>query len=228
MVVVMSFFAFTTCVSKRFFSILNDLIFRLKWNKASINVEFNYLSNGGSGFIEIGHKFINLWLWSCHFLCLQLVYQNVFPLYWTFHSNVFAVSYINRRGIKISVEWKWFHWNWTKIDWVMAVERSCFSVTSCFFKTFFSIFNVSMGRLKWNKASINVEFNYLSNGGSVFIEIGHKFINLWLWSCHFLRLQLVYQNVFPLYWTFYSNVFAVSTINRRGIKISVEWKWFHW
>jgi hypothetical protein len=140
-------------------------------------------------FIEIGHKFIHLWLWSCHFLRLQLVYQNVFSRYWTILSN----------------EWKWFHWNWTKINWFMVLGMSCFSVTTCFFKTFFSIFNVSMGRLKWNKASINVEFNHLSNGGSGFIEIGHKIINLWLWSCHFLCLQLVYQNVFSRYWTFLFN-----------------------
>jgi hypothetical protein len=136
--------------SKRFFRSLTFLwavwtetkhqsMGRLNWNKASINVEFNYLSNGGSSFIEIGHKFINLWLWSCHFLRLQLVYQNVFPLYWTltFHSGVFDVSYINQRGIKISVEWKWFHWNWTKLIELWCWECHVFPLQLVFSKRFF-------------------------------------------------------------------------------------------
>jgi hypothetical protein len=34
--------------------------------------------NVGSGFIEIGHKFINLWLWSYHFLRYNLCFKMYF------------------------------------------------------------------------------------------------------------------------------------------------------
>jgi hypothetical protein len=89
------------------------------------------------------------------FFALQLVFHKVFSLYWTFQPAVFAVSTINRRGIKISVEWKWFDWNWKKIDWVMAVGMSYFSVTTCFSKRFFRFWTFLTA--VWNETKHQVD-----------------------------------------------------------------------
>jgi hypothetical protein len=42
------------------------------------NLVFPLHSNGGSGIIEIWHKFINLWLWSYHFLRYNLCFKTFF------------------------------------------------------------------------------------------------------------------------------------------------------
>jgi hypothetical protein len=66
------------------------------------------------------------------------------------------------------------------------------------FKTFFSILNISTGRLKWNKASINVEFNYPSNGGSGLSKLD---INSLIYGCGnviFCVTTCVSKRLFPI------------------------------